>query len=103
MDIPFEVFVMFVGTAIAMSIIGIWKKTPLLLFIGGSLIAFWVIMTDNIIMGSIPQSSSVSGLTTTYVMVDNLYPFTEYPKILFALLGSMMGIAGALVWKTIET
>lgn len=52
MDIPIELFLSFIGFSIAMSVIGIWKRIPLLMFIAGALITFWAIQTDNIVFGS---------------------------------------------------
>lgn len=102
MDIPIEIFLSFIAFSLVTGIIGLWKRTPLMLFIAGAMITFWAIITDNIILGKIPESSIVSGLTTTYTFIDNPFEFTQWHKIFFALIGSVIMIAGALIWKQME-
>ena len=106
MNIPLEIFLSFIGLSIATGLMGLLsnlkQKIPLTLFIAGSMITFLAVITDNIIMGKIPESSTTVGSTTTYVMVDNPYEFTQWVKILFALTGSMIMMLGALIWKQEE-
>lgn len=92
----------FIFGTIAMSIIGVWKQIPLMMFIGGALITFLIVITDNIIMGSIPDFSVDAGATTTYTMQNNLYALDQWVKIIFAVMGSVFMIGGALIWKAIE-
>ncbi len=101
MDIPIEIFLGFMGLSFAMAVMSFMPKTkqPFLLFIAGVMITFMSVTTDNIIMGKIPITSTVSGSTTTYAFIDNLFEFTQWHKILFALIGSIMLIVGAVVWK----
>lgn len=72
------------------------------MFIGGAFIAFWVIMTDNFIMGIKPESSTTIGDTTTYVMKDIVIPIEAWAKILLGLFGAIFSIVGALMWKEME-
>lgn len=102
MDIPYEILLGFIFGTMAMSIIGVWKQIPLMMFIGGAIITFLIVITDNIIMGIMPDTSSVSGSTTTYTLVNDLYPLDQWVKILFALMGSVFMLGGALIWKAIE-
>jgi len=103
MDIPIEIFLSFMGLSFAMGVIGLWQKIPLVLLIAGAIITFWAITTDNIILGKIPITSTSSGSITTYAFIDNIFEFTQYPKILFGLIGSVVMLAGALTWKKQET
>ena len=99
MDIPIELFLGFIGTSIALAIFGFMRnpQIPATIIMGGMFILFLAVATDNVIMGKIPTTSVDSGSTTTYTFVDNLYEFTEMPKVIFALLGTMAMILGGLM------
>jgi len=64
-------------------------------------VASWSDTTNRDIRGSISLNTIEEQIENT--ISDNLFPFTEYPKILFGLMGSMLMIAGALIWKYEET
>ena len=99
MDIPIELFLGFIGLSFGVGIIGLWQKIPLALLLSGAMLMFWAVITDIIIMGKIPITSTVSGSVTTYAFIDNTFEFTQYPKILFGIIGSVLSIAGGLQWN----
>jgi hypothetical protein len=99
MNIPIELFALFLGTSLALLGLGLVKKTGVIITISGMFVLFTSAITDLIIMGSIPESSTVSGSTTTYVMVDNTFEFTELHKIFLAVVGIFIMIVGFLYAK----
>jgi hypothetical protein len=104
MIIPIEIFLPFIGLAFAIAVIAFLPKNkqPFLLMLSGFMIAFWAVITDTIILGKIPDTSTVSGSVTTYAFIDNTFDFTQYPKILFGLIGSLLFLSGVFVWKEQE-
>lgn len=100
MEIHIILFLSIIVFCFAMSVIGIWRKIPMMMFIGGALIAFIAVMTDSIDFGS---TLEVVVDSTVYSADPESIPFTEYPKILFALIGSVTMIGGGLIWKGMET
>ncbi|SRR6266508_960799 len=102
MDIPIELFLGFIVLSFGMGVIGLWQKIPLLMLISGAMITFWALETDVVIMGKIPITSSVSGSTTTYAFIDNTFVFTQYPKILLGLIGSIVMFSGGLEWQKLK-
>jgi len=99
MDVPLELFLGFMGLSFAMAVIGLCQRIPMLLLIAGAFITVWALITDVIIMGKIPSTSIISGSTTTYTFIDNPYVFTQYPKILIAIIGAVIMLAGGLEWN----
>lgn len=63
-DIPIELFLSLIAFCFATAVIGIWKRIPFLMLIGGAIIAFTAVITDNIML-----ESFVSGNT------DNSYSY----------------------------
>jgi len=102
--IPIELFLPFIAVSLAMAIIAFLprEKQPFLMMLSGFMITFWSIMTDTIILGKIPDTSVVSGSTTTYFFKDNTFDFNGWPKILFALVGSILFFVGTIIWKNEE-
>jgi hypothetical protein len=102
--VPIEIFLPFIAIAFSMSVIAFLPKTkqPFLLMLAGFMIAFWAIITDEITLGKIPLTSTVSGSVTTYAFTDNNFEFTQYPKILFGLIGSVLFLSGVFVWNEKE-
>jgi hypothetical protein len=96
MEIPIELFAIFLGVSVAILGVGLAKKVGAIVMCSGMLIMFTAIITDFIIMGKIPESSTTSGSTTTYVMADNLFQFTELHKVLMAVIGVFIMIIGVL-------
>jgi len=102
--IPIELFLPFIAVSLAMAIIAFLprEKQPFLMMLSGFMIAFLSVITDTIILGKIPDTSVVSGSTTTYFFKDNTFDFNGWPKILFALVGSILFFVGTIIWKNEE-
>jgi len=101
MIVPIEIFLSFIAISFAVAVIAFLprNKQPFLIILSGFMIAFWGITTDTIILGVVPHSSTVSGSTTTYIMENNEYEFTQWPKILLGLMGSLLFLAGGIIWN----
>lgn len=97
-DIPIELFLGLIVSALALAVFGLMRNPQmmLMLLIAGVFIFTLTALTDNIIMGKIPESSTVSGATTTYTLVDNPYPLTDMPKMLIAMIGAVLMLIGAV-------
>lgn len=100
MQIPFEILMGFFLFTISTAIIGVWKKIPMLMFIGGAILTFLFILTDDITALGDTQECTTAIATTTCTF--DPYILDPWVKILFMLLGSIFMIGGALVWKAIE-
>lgn len=96
-DIPIELFAVFVGSALAIMTIGLAKKIGIALVISGMFLVLVALLTDTIILGKIPESSITIGATTTYIMIDNIFIFTEWHKIIMMLMGSFIMILGSII------
>lgn len=99
MVLDITIFLSLVSFCILLGIIGIWKKIPFLMLIGGAMIAFLTIIPMDFRDGSRIETLD----TTTDIIVptyeDEPVEFDIYPKIFFALMGSMFMLGGALIWK----
>jgi hypothetical protein len=100
MEIPFELIMALFSLTFVLAIIGVWKKIPLAMFVGGALITFTFILTDSITALGDTQTCTTEIATTTCTFEP--YVLDVWIKILFMLLGSVFMIAGALIWKAIE-
>lgn len=96
MNIPIELFAVFLGVSLTFLAIGISKRVGVSIFIAGVFILTISAMTDNIIMGKIPVESTTSGATTTYVFEDNLFQFSELHKVVLALIGIFIMLIGVM-------
>lgn len=101
MEIPIEILGLFFVSNIAISIIGIWKKIPLMMFIGGALITFIFILTDSITSLGDTQTCTTT-LPSSTSCTFQPYDLDPWVKIIFMLFGVLFMIGGALIWKTIE-
>lgn len=99
MVLDISIFLSFVSFCIILGIIGMWKRMPILMLIGGAMIAFLMVIPMDFRDGSRIESLN----TTTDIIIptyqDQPVEFDVYPKIFFGIMGSMFMIAGALVWK----
>ncbi len=100
-NIPIELFGMLIAVACVFIGIGIVKRVGVSVFVGGLFIVVIMLLTDNIIMGSQVVSSTfnTTSSTTSYTYATVLFQFTQYHKIIGALMGSMIMLVGALVWR----
>lgn len=101
MELPFEMLIGFFFLTVVLAIIGLLKKAPYLMFIGGAMLTFLFILTDSVTaLGGSQTCITTSPNTTTCTFEP--YTLDAWVKILFCLLGSLFMIAGALIWKTEE-
>lgn len=100
---PVELFLGFVAVAISVAIFGFMRnpQIPAMIAFAGIFIMFISIMLGGIIMGKMPDTSVVSGSTTTYTLEDNVFDFSGFPQMIFGFMGAMMALVGGLmVYKT---
>jgi len=99
MALDITIFLSFISFCIILGIIGMWKKIPFLMLIGGVLITSLIILPIDFRDGTRIESLD----TTTDIIIptyeDDPVTFDVYPKIFFGIMGSMFMIAGALIWK----
>jgi hypothetical protein len=101
MQVPFEIIMGIFALTFTLSIIGVWKKIPVAMFIGGALITFVFLLTDSITaLGD--TNTCVSTLPDTTTCTQSPYELDVWIKIIFMLLGSVFMIGGALIWKATE-
>lgn len=104
MDTHIFVFMPFIALSLFLVVVGLMKRDKdsgmfFLIVIGGSMITFWGVMTDNLIMGTHIQSIDTSSSTITATYADTKYEFTGWHKILFALTGALIMVTGGIMWK----
>lgn len=97
MNIPVELFLGFMALSIVFIIMGVVKKSPALIVTSGMFILTMGVLPDGIIMGKIPTESTVTGATTTYEFIDNVFTYTQVTKMMFGLLGAFIMFVGALM------
>jgi hypothetical protein len=97
MDIPIELFAILIGIAVVIMIVGLAKKIGVALAVSGIFIIVIALLADVIILGVKPETSTTVGATTTYVLVNNDFPFTEWHKVIMMLMGSMIMLMGVLI------
>lgn len=97
--IPIEVFGLFVGLAVALAIIGFIRQPqiPASLAFGGIIIFSVGAVFNNIEMGQLVNTSSLSGSTTSYGYNPDLFPLTGISKVITILIGAVMMLFGALM------
>lgn len=100
MEIPFEIFIGLFATMVSLSVIGIWKQIPLMMFVGGALITFVIILTDS--MPALGDSQTCTTAIATTTCTQEPYILDPWIKIIFAIFGSLFMIGGALIWKAME-
>jgi len=104
MNIPVELFLGGIVVSIALAIFGFIRQPqiPVMLVVGGMFILTIAVMTDGVIMGKIPiTSTSTSSTVVTYEFVDNVYAFDELAKVMFALMGVMCMLCGGLMSRSV--
>jgi len=99
MDIPVEIFLGFIAISFILIGIGLVRKIPAMIVFAGFFVLTWSVMPDNIIMGQIPTTSTVSGAVTTYEFEPDLFPFTEMVKVIFAFFSLVLILMGALMMR----
>lgn len=100
MQLPFEILMGLFALCFTLSVIGVWKKIPISMFIAGAIITFVFILTDSITALGDTQICTTEIATTTCTLEP--YELDVWVKILFAMLGGVFMIVGALIWKATE-
>lgn len=97
--IPIEVFGILAGFSIALSIFGFIRQPqiPASLAFGGMILFTLGAVFNNIEMGQLVQTSSLSGTTTSYSYSPDLFPLTGISKVITILIGAVMMLFGALM------
>lgn len=96
--LPVEIFAIFIGTSIFLGIAGLMRQPqiPALLAVGGILLFFVAIITSGVILGIKPDSSTTTGDTTTFDMVNNEYDMQGLPQVFGAIGGIVMMLYGGI-------
>lgn len=101
MELPFEILIALFANMIALSVIGVLKQIPLMMFIGGALFTFILIPVDSIpALGD--TMTCVSTLPDTTTCEDDSYILDVWVKIVLLIFGSLFMLGGALIWKAME-
>lgn len=97
--IPLEMFLGFMVLSVSMAIIGLIRQPqiPAMITFAGMFILTMTVVISGVIMGKVPESSTLAGATTNYVMVDNVFEFTNIVKVLFALMSAVFILTGAIM------
>jgi hypothetical protein len=98
MTTDINIFLPILSLSIILGVIGIWQKIPILMLIGGAIIAFMGVTID-LTNGSRVESIDTTTDINTVNWENDPVDVDVYPKIFVGLLGSMFMIAGALIWK----
>ena len=99
MVLDITIFLSFISFCIILGIVGMWKRIPFLMLIGGALIASLTILPIDFRDGTrISEIDTTTDIVTTEYEDDPVV-FDVYPKIFFGIMGSMFMMAGALTWK----
>jgi len=101
--LPVEMYLGLVGISIAFAIFGFIRQPqiPAMLMFGGIFILFIGVMFNGIILGVQPESSTTTGSTTDYVMVNHGFDMSGVPQMLVGLIGAVMMLtSGIMVSKT---
>ena len=105
LDIPIELFAVFMAMTLTSVAVGVGKSVPILVFAGGMFILTMSVSIDNIIMGykydvlityDIP-SDTITEDASTEEPIN--FQFTELVKILFGLMGSLVMLVGFMVYR----
>lgn len=94
-----SLFLSFIGFSIIMGIVGIWIRIPMLMLVGGAMITFLSVIPLDFNDGSRVSNITESGSTNIVQWENEPVVFDVYPKILFAVMGSIFMLGGAMMWK----
>lgn len=101
MELPFEILMALFGIMVSLSVIGVARKMPFLMFVGGALFTFILIPVDSIpALGDTMSCVSIAPDTTT--CTDEPYTLDVWVKIGLLIFGSLFMLGGAIYWKIIE-
>ena len=97
--IPIELFLGFIGITLVLVGIGLARQIPAMMVFAGMFLLMWTMIITEIDMGSIPVQAVDSGATTTYNYEPDIFEFTEWPKVIFALFSVILMLIGALMTR----
>ena len=100
MEVPFEILSLFVFAMLGLAILSAWKKIPFGMTIAGAFITFLFILTDSVTALGDSQTCTTAIASTTCEFEP--YVLDMWIKIIFMLLGCVLMIGGALIWKATE-
>lgn len=101
--LPVEIYLGFLGVSIGFAIFGFIRtpQVPAMLAMGGIFILVLAVMFNGVILGVEPESSTTTGDTTDYSMVNHGFDMSGMPQVLIALVGAVMMLtSGIMVSKT---
>jgi hypothetical protein len=103
MELPFEMFSVFMGMSLVFVGLGIIKQAPIGLFIAGIFILFVSVITTEIDMGALATTMTDISPTVTNVEYEpNNFEFTQEIKVMFALTGTFIIMMSIMVARNKE-
>lgn len=94
MEIPIELFSMFMGLTIVMIVISLLKNIPMVIVVSGVIMIFLFSITDTISRGSIPDNINDSGVIT---WIEDSISFNTEMKIVFVVIGALIVLVGGIM------
>lgn len=103
MELPFEMFSVFMGMSLVFVGLGIIKQAPIGLFIAGIFILFVSVITTEIDMGALATTlTDVSPTVTDVEYTPNNFVFTQEIKVMFALTGTFILMMSIMIARNNE-
>lgn len=94
MEIPIELFSMFMGLTIVMVVISLLKNIPMVIVVSGVIMIFLFSITDTISRGSIPDNINDNGVIT---WIEDSISFNTEMKIVFVVIGALIVLVGGIM------
>lgn len=94
MEIPIELFSMFMGLTIVMIVISLLKNIPMVIVVSGVIMIFLFSITDTISRGSIPDNINDNGVIT---WIEDSISFNTEMKIVFVVIGALIVLVGGIM------
>jgi hypothetical protein len=103
MELPFEMFSVFMAMSLVFVGLGIIKQAPIGLFIAGIFILFVSVITTEIDMGALATTlTDTSSTVTDVTYTPNNFEFTQEIKVMFALTGTFLIMMSLMIAKNKE-
>lgn len=97
MEIPIELFSMFIGLSIIMIAVSLFKNIPMVIITSGVIMLFLFSITDSISRGAIPNILTDSGSSTTVSWIEDSISFNTEIKIVFLVVSSLIVMIGGIM------
>lgn len=94
-----NIFLPIITLCIMLGVIGIWKKVPFLMLVGGVIIGMLAVLPLDLVNGVRVESIDTTDDINEVNWEDDPIQIDVYPKIFIGLLGGMFLLGGALIWK----